>query len=463
MSDIPSAPVTDADLKASGLPSLMKMSPGLALYFNDAVYNRVKQIAGHMAKAEGVTPRHLLGKPEACFAVATRAITWNLDPQSVCAATWQTPSGQIGYEAKLIVAIMESSGALDGRVAFEYKGDWSKLRGKFKQETSGKGNKYFVADWAKELEKDLSIVVSCQIRGETTRREEEFWLEELWPRNSTLWATRPRQQATYAVSRAFANIATPGLILGLPFDIDPGALGDAAEMLDVTPQPPKKTEFTRDVRTDGILQGWITKANFANTIEEIDRIATEGAKEISPDHHARWQEVVEARAAAIKMAAEQKQITEEVADHPANDVQQQDDSQAEPAEEAKDEGPSDNDLIHQWGDRLAAVKDVKDVADLRAEGLRDLPEHIRERWAQACDDRAKAIAEKPRAKNGGAKAKDAEKESPLQRGKRLLPRVDTPDDILELRDSIMEELSTKGARVEWEDLCVTRLKEVTTP
>lgn len=452
--------VTDADLKASGLPSLMKMSPGLALYFNDAVYNRVKQIAGHMAKAEGVTPRHLLGKPEACFAVATRAITWNLDPQSVCAATWQTPSGQIGYEAKLIVAIMESSGALDGRVAFEYKGDWSKLRGKFKQETSGKGNKYFVADWAKELEKDLSIVVSCQIRGETTRREEEFWLEELWPRNSTLWATRPRQQATYAVSRAFANIATPGLILGLPFDIDPGALGDAAEMLDVTPPPPKKTEFTRDVRTDGALQGWIAKANFAGTIEEIDSIATEGVKEISPDHHARWQEVVEARAAAIKMAFEQKRVAEEVSDgEQQEDIQAQPDPDTTPA----DEGPSDNDLIHQWGDRLAAVKDVKDVADVRADGLKGLPEHLHVRWNDGCDARAKAIAEKPRAKNGGTKAKDTEKESPLQRGKRLLPRVDTPDDILELHDSIMEELSTKGARVEWEDLCVTRLKEVIAP
>src|ERR1019366_2534268 len=139
MSETESLPaVTEADLQKSGLPSLMKMSPGLALFFNDAVYARCKAIATHMSKAEGMTPRHLLGKPEACFAVISRSITWNLDPQAVAMATYQTPNGQVGYYGTLIQAILEASGAFEGGITFKHEGDWSKVQAKFKIATSPK-------------------------------------------------------------------------------------------------------------------------------------------------------------------------------------------------------------------------------------------------------------------------------------------------------------------------------------
>lgn len=437
---------------------MMEMSPALAIFFNDALYNRCKQIAGIMAKAEGVMPKHLIGRPEACFMVISRAVVWKMDPTAVAMSTYQTPGGSIGFEGRLVHAVIENSGKIDGTVNYKLTGDWGKVRGKFKWATSAKGNKYAVEGWDPKDEEGLGVTVTAKVKGELDPRSEDFLLSTFHPRNSTLWALRPEQQIKYAACRAFANTAVPGILLGASFDVDTTNLG-GEPMQDITPPKPTKTEFTRSVRDDPKFMEWTAKLNHAETAEEVNKISVAGQKEISPDFNARWCEMCDDRLAAVlkKVAP----AVEEVAD--AADAAQQDDSQAEPEQEGQDEGPSDNDLIHQWGDRLAAVKDVKDVADLRAEGLRDLPEHLRDRWAEGCDARAKAIAEKPRAKNGGAKAKDAEKESPLQRGKRLLPRVDTPDDILELRDSIMEELSTKGARVEWEDLCVTRLKEVTTP
>lgn len=359
--DTAMVPVTEKDLAASGLPSLMKMSPGLALYFNDAIYNRVKQMAGHMAKADGATPKHLLGKPETCFAVITRAITWNLEPSSVAAATWSTPSGQIGYEAKLIVAIMENSGALIGRLKYEYKGDWSKLRGKYKIETSGKGNKYPVSDWDPKDEKGLSIVVSCQIKGETERREEEFWLEELWPRNSTLWATRPRQQATYAVSRAFASIATPALIMGLPFDVDPGGLGND-DMVDITPARPKASEFERHpVRDNPALAEFITKANFANTLNDVGTLRKEGLAALPAELHGAFEEVCDARARQIT-ASEAK------TDGPNKDGEPEEgngDPRDEQEEKAKDEEPAKVETPFQRGQRLLTlIKEPVDVRDV---------------------------------------------------------------------------------------------------
>ena len=456
MSDESLPPVTEKDLQQSGLPSLMKMSPGLALYFNDAIYNRVKQIAGHMAKAEGVTPRHLLGKPEACFAVATRAITWNLDPQSVAAATWQTPSGQIGYEAKLIVAIMENSGALDGRVAFEYKGDWSRLRGKFKQEISGKGNKYFVPNWPPEFEKDLSIVVSCQIKGETTRREEGFWLEELWPRNSTLWAIRPRQQATYAVSRAFANIATPGLILGLPFDIDPSNVGDG--MVDITPAKPTRSEFDRSPARDPAMGDWIAKLNFATALEDIGVIRAAGLKELSAELHQAFEEAADSRAHQIEAAAQGGQEAEE-----------------EGAEEQVDPSIALLATLH-------LAKTIPQVANIRAEGIKTLPGRDHAEWNANCDAKAKEITDakpkKPAAAttdsdrreaheaNGNGKGKTAPTkaakagpETPLARGLRLLKRVDTAPDIKDLQESMAAEL-TGADLAEWKMSCADRMTEI---
>lgn len=422
-------PVTEKDLASSGLPSLMKMSPGLALYFNDAIYNRVKQIAGHMSKAEGVTPRHLLGKPEACFAVITNAITWNMNPQSVCQATWQTPGGQIGYEAKLIVAIMENSGALDGRVSFVYKGDWSKLRGKFKQEVSSKGNKYFVPNWAPADEKDLSIVVSCQIKGETTRREEEFWLEELWPRNSTLWATRPRQQATYAVSRAFSSIATPGLILGLPFDIDPGAIGDDTGMMDITPAKPQLNEFTRSPARDPAMGDWIVKLNSAEKLEEIGEIRIAGLKELPNNLHAAFEEAADNRAHQIEEAMKAAEDRE-------------------------------YEIVQKWQANLDAATKITQVANVRAGGLKELPEREHTAWNEACDVKAKDITDKPAGKKAAPKAEPkSEVETSMARGLRLLAGLDNADEINELSVSIAEELPVSEQN-EWDKAIKKRLAEV---
>ena len=90
------------------------MAPGLAIMFNDRLYARCRDMALDMSKAEGFTPAHLLGKPYACFAVLTRAITWKLDPLAVAQSTYQTPGGKIGYEGKLVQAILENSGKFEG-------------------------------------------------------------------------------------------------------------------------------------------------------------------------------------------------------------------------------------------------------------------------------------------------------------------------------------------------------------
>lgn len=474
MSEHEDLPVVSDDssfLKAAGLEN-MKMSTGLAIFMKPSLYSHCKSVALRMSEANGVIGPHLIGQPSACMAILSRAITWNLDPFAVAQCTYAV-KGKVGYEGKLVQAILENSGQLEGPIKYEFFGDWDKLRGKFKMVGAvGSGERKPQQLWTDDDEAGLGLRVSAQVKGEATRREEEFFLAEMWPRNSTLWIIRPKQQMIYASIRAFSNIAVPGILMGIPFDVDPSGLGESGEMRDITPVAPKRSEFTRDVRTDAALQEWIARANHADTIDDITSTQAKGLQVVPPDHHARFIEVCEARAAAIKAAAERQETTEVLAtEETSQDTGQpvEDQSQAEP--EPVDEGPSDNDLIHEWGDKLAACKEVKEVADLRAQGLKELPERLHARWDEGCNARSKAIADKPRTTKAAAKPagttkaaaepapvkKAGVKSEPLERGRRLLAGkfIKTADDVADLEESIASELSG-DALEEWHQDCKVR-------
>jgi hypothetical protein len=242
--------------------SLAGMSPGLALMFNDRLYERCKQIAGVMSKAEGITPPHLLGNGEACFAVVTRAITWRLDPFAVMAATYQTPGGRVGFEGKLIQAILENSGMLEGPVTYELIGEWNRIRGKHRIAKSAKGHDYAVPDWKPEDEEGLGVVVRAKVKGEREPREmEPFMLRSCFPRNSTLWALRPDQQIKYTACRAFGNTVAPGILMGVPFDSDADGGGS---MIDVTPPRPTRSAFA-----DGVVDDNGTAKPMGHTSERL--------------------------------------------------------------------------------------------------------------------------------------------------------------------------------------------------
>jgi hypothetical protein len=236
MTQLPSAIVADEHY---GMPTT-GMAPGLALLFNDRLYERCKDVARIMAGAKGFTPPHLLDNQMACFGVVQMSITWRLTPQLVAASTYATPGGKIGYEGKLIQAILENSGRLEGGVEYELIGDWNKVRGKHKKATSQKGHEYFVSGWKDEDEEGLGVIVRAKVKGEEAKREmEPFMLRSCHPRNSTLWATRPEQQIKYTACRAFANTVAPGILMGVPFDSD----ADQGTMIDVTPARPSRSDF----------------------------------------------------------------------------------------------------------------------------------------------------------------------------------------------------------------------------
>lgn len=229
---------------ASALP------PSLQILLNEGLYTRMKQLGMLMANAEGFTPKHLLGKGEACFAVINCALDWKINPHFVARHTYQTPSGQIGFDGALTQAILEKSGRFIGPPEFQFRGDWSKLIGKFERRTGQRGGEYYAATWTDKDAVGLGVIVKWQVRGEAKPRvwpgeSEPFWLTQCHPRNSTLWATDPKTQICYLAIRRFASIAAPGIAGAAGFDAADTL--SAAEMArDITPPPPRPTreQFT---------------------------------------------------------------------------------------------------------------------------------------------------------------------------------------------------------------------------
>lgn len=209
--------------------AVTRMPLALRAFFDDALFNRLKTIALYLSRARGITPQHLLGQEEACFSVAIDSLNWRLSPSMVARATYQTPEGKIGYEGKLVSAILQQSGALIGGIDYEMIGDWDRVTGKFKLQRNEKtGKSYPVKTYTDADEQGLGVTVRAQLRNESEPRVFTFMLPQAYPRFSTLWATDPQTQIKYAAIRRFASVATPQLIFGIPFDRD-------SQLEDITP------------------------------------------------------------------------------------------------------------------------------------------------------------------------------------------------------------------------------------
>ena len=83
---------------------------------------QLQRVAKLMSSAS-LAPAHLRGEGKLgdCFLVAAQAFRWRMDPFSVAQHTYVL-SGKLGYEGKLIAAIVNASGKLQGSLDYRYSG-----------------------------------------------------------------------------------------------------------------------------------------------------------------------------------------------------------------------------------------------------------------------------------------------------------------------------------------------------
>ncbi len=210
---------------------------------------QMSRLAEMMANGRATVPMHLQGNPADCMAVIMQAAQWRMNPFAVAQKT-HVVSGTLGYEAQLVNAVVCSSTKVKDSFHYEWFGDWSRVIGNFVTKTSHKGNQYQAPNWTPADEKGLGVRVWATLKGESEPRVLELLLSQAQVRNSTLWASDPKQQLAYLAVKRWARLYAPDVILGvysadelddLPEkELNPRASGAAERVPELEPYPQDK-------------------------------------------------------------------------------------------------------------------------------------------------------------------------------------------------------------------------------
>lgn len=182
-----------------------------AMVLDSNTIDSIMRVAEIMASGKSTIPKHLQGSPGDCMAVVMQAMQWKMNPFAVAQKT-HLVNGQLGYEAQLVNAVVQASGAITGRFHYEYQGDGL----------------------------NVQCRVGAVIRGESEITWNE-WLSaaSVTVKNSPLWKTNPKQQLGYLQVKNWARAHTPGAILGVytPEELETQPRAER----DITPQAGQAT------------------------------------------------------------------------------------------------------------------------------------------------------------------------------------------------------------------------------
>jgi len=189
--------------------------------------DRLERIADRMAGGRMTVPEYLRGNPGDCMAIAIQAMLWNMDPFAVAQKT-HIVSGRLGFEAQLVNAVLQNSGAVRGLPRYEYRGE---------------GN-------------SLECRVGFVPRGEAEIVWNEFLkISDITTKNSPLWKVNPKQQIGYLQIKNWARAYAPGAILGV-YTVD--ELEDFAQPPRTVAAPPAAPALPPYVQADFVknLPAW---------------------------------------------------------------------------------------------------------------------------------------------------------------------------------------------------------------
>lgn len=193
-----------------------QMIDNISILTNGELFDRLRTLSVVMANSGAFVPSHFREKPDACMAVVMQAARWGMDPFAVAQKTHIVGnSGVLGYEAQLVNAVITNMSPTKDRLHYDWFGNWENIVGRFIKKTSGKGNEYIAPGWDLKDEAGVGIRVWATMKGEDEPRELVLMLSQAQVRNSTLWASDPRQQLAYLAVKRWARLYCPDVILGV--------------------------------------------------------------------------------------------------------------------------------------------------------------------------------------------------------------------------------------------------------
>lgn len=155
-----------------------------------------------------------------CFLVVNQAVRWNMDPFAVAQHIFIT-KGRIGYEGKLIAAVINTHPSVIERLSYRFEGE------------QGKPNrKVIVSAKTSDMDKPKEIDGTVQ-QWQTTERDGTV---------KSAWKGNADQQLTYRGAREWARRWLPEAILGVYGDdeVEQFNATDARVPGDQPAQPPQR-------------------------------------------------------------------------------------------------------------------------------------------------------------------------------------------------------------------------------
>jgi hypothetical protein len=139
---------------------------------------------GKMLAQSSMVPVHLQGEAADCALVVSQAMQWGLNPLIVAQSCY-TARGKVGYEGKLIAALVNRG--LARKLNYKFSGDGHSLR----------------------------VVVSGVMKGEHDERTVEGSWGDWSNERNPAWKTMPKQMMVYRGAREWARRHNPGVISGI--------------------------------------------------------------------------------------------------------------------------------------------------------------------------------------------------------------------------------------------------------
>ena len=165
-----------------------------AYLFDTARFEHTYRIAACMARAS-LIPDHLRGKkPEEaasnCLLIVNQAIRWGLDPFAVAPETYVV-NGKLGFQGKLVAAVVNARAGLKGRLRYEFCGEGE----------------------------NRTITVIGQFTDESEPREVSLSVKQARTDNE-MWKKDPDQKLVYSGVTKWARRHCPEIMLGVVTDDD---------------------------------------------------------------------------------------------------------------------------------------------------------------------------------------------------------------------------------------------------
>lgn len=175
-----------------------------------SLFDQIQRAAIMMSRSNLVPP-HLRGddKISDCFLVIEQACRWRLNPFAVAQSTYVL-SGKLGYEGKLVAAIVNSSGHLAKRLSYTYFGEG----------------------------RNRSVQVSGTLKGESEPRLIDGSVEQWATDRNPKWKDMTDQMLSYRGAREWARRHLPEVILGIVSD---------DELLEIAHSTPQKVVVSQDL------------------------------------------------------------------------------------------------------------------------------------------------------------------------------------------------------------------------